>query len=153
MGTPDYMAPEQALDTRSADHRADIYSLGCTLYFLVSGRPPFPGGSLTEKLLAHQQREPAPIDRLCSGAPARLVEVLAKAMAKQPNDRFQSAAEFANALTPLEHAEQILAAVPMPTITAFQTMQKPHAETATDTSLPPVRKPQSSSKAIWALVA
>ena len=102
MGTPDYMAPEQALDTRTADQRADIYSLGCTLYFLLTSRPPFPGGSLTEKLLAHQQKEPPALDRLCTGAPRGLAQVLRKAMAKQPHDRYQTPAEFAAALAPFQ---------------------------------------------------
>lgn len=118
MGTPDYMAPEQALASRSADHRADIYSLGCTLYFLLTGRPPFPGGSLTEKLLAHQQREPVAMEHLRGAAPDRLIHALKKAMAKQPEDRFQTPAEFAQALAPLESAEQFIAMGP--TVTAIQ---------------------------------
>src|SRR5207302_5038885 len=57
MGTPDYLAPEQAVDPRKAGARSDLYSLGCTLYFLLTGQPPFPEGTLTQKLLAHQQAE------------------------------------------------------------------------------------------------
>ncbi len=64
MGTPDYIAPEQAVNSRLADGRADIYSLGCTFYHLLAGQPPFPDGSLTEKLLKHQQAEPEPLGRL-----------------------------------------------------------------------------------------
>src|SRR5262249_25401106 len=112
MGTPDYMAPEQALDTRTADQRADIYSLGCTLYFLLTGWPPFPGGSLTEKLLAHQHKDPPALDQHCVGAPRGLAQILRKAMAKQPQERYQTPAEFAAALTPLEYAENILATTP-----------------------------------------
>src|SRR5262249_26826153 len=58
VGTPDYIAPEQSLDPRRADIRADIYSLGCTFYFMLAGKPPFPEGTLAQKLLWHQQVEP-----------------------------------------------------------------------------------------------
>src|SRR5262245_22541605 len=61
-GTPEYMSPEQALDFHSADGRADLYSLGCTLYFLLAGQPPFSGGGLAEKLVKHQQAKPPRID-------------------------------------------------------------------------------------------
>jgi serine/threonine protein kinase len=62
-GTPDYLAPEQALNFHQADARADIYSLGCTLYFLLTGQPPFAGGTLAERLLKHQQTEPPPLEQ------------------------------------------------------------------------------------------
>src|SRR5262249_60828151 len=63
LGTPDYIAPEQALRAHSADIRADLYSLGCTLFFLLTGQPPFPGGALTEKLLRHQLDAPPTLAR------------------------------------------------------------------------------------------
>ena len=61
MGTPEYIAPEQARDSHTSDIRADLYSLGCTLYFLLTGRAPFPEGTLTEKLIQHQMDEPEPV--------------------------------------------------------------------------------------------
>jgi serine/threonine protein kinase len=64
MGTLDYMAPEQALDFHKADIRADIYSLGCTFYYLLTGKPPFPEGTLTQKLLRHQQAQPTSVTQL-----------------------------------------------------------------------------------------
>ncbi len=64
MGTPDYIAPEQALDSHTVDIRADLYCLGCTFYYLLTGRVPFPGGTLTEKLLKHQLDEPRPVEQL-----------------------------------------------------------------------------------------
>jgi hypothetical protein len=100
MGTPDYAAPEQFRDAHSADPRADIYSLGCTLYHLLAGRVPFPTSSLSEKYTAHATKEPAPLEELCPDAPAGLVLAVQKMMAKRPADRFQSAAEVAEALTP-----------------------------------------------------
>ena len=64
MGTADYMAPEQAVQAVNADIRSDIYSLGCTFYFLLTSRPPFPGGTAIEKMLRHQLDTPAPVERL-----------------------------------------------------------------------------------------
>jgi hypothetical protein len=98
MGTPDYMAPEQALDAHSVDIRADIYSLGCTLYALLAGGPPFPTGSLMQKLLWHKEKEPTALEELRSDLPPGLAEVCRKAMAKQPEDRFAIPAELAAAL-------------------------------------------------------
>ena len=95
-GTPDYIAPEQATDPHAADARADVYGLGCTLYHLLAGRPPFPDGSAVEKLDAQRTREPAPIP----GLPADLAAVLARMLAKRPADRYQTADEVADALEP-----------------------------------------------------
>ncbi|HEY7312398.1 MAG TPA: serine/threonine-protein kinase [Gemmataceae bacterium] len=100
MGTPDYIAPEQAIDSRSADIRADIYSLGCSLYHLLTGQPPFPGGSLTEKLLRHQQAEPQAIESLAGNASADLARVVRRMMAKRAQDRYQTPQEVADALAP-----------------------------------------------------
>jgi serine/threonine protein kinase len=98
-GTPDYMAPEQALDFHGADSRSDIYSLGCTFFYLLSGRPPFPGTTLAEKLLKHQQAEP-PIEELQNVLPPALAKILQKMLAKQPPDRYQAPADVAAALLP-----------------------------------------------------
>ena len=99
MGTPDYMAPEQAIDSRLVDARADIYSLGCTLYFLLSGQPPFPQGSLTQKLIWHQQRAPEPLSKHNVTIPPTLALVLERMMAKKAEDRYQTAGEVAQALS------------------------------------------------------
>ena len=64
LGTADYLAPEQALDSHGVDARADIYSLGCTLYFLLTGHPPFPEGTIPQRLMAHQSGEPADIRKI-----------------------------------------------------------------------------------------
>ena len=100
MGTPDYMAPEQAADARTADIRADIYSLGCTLYFLLTGQPPFPGGTFIQKVDRHRWETPAPVESLRGGVPPALRETLAKMMAKAPEHRFATPADVAAALEP-----------------------------------------------------
>ncbi len=98
MGTPAYMAPEQAQDAASADIRADIYSLGCTLYFLLTGAPPFTGKSAFAILQAHVMTEPTPLSRVRAEAPAELAAVVAKMMAKEPARRYQTPIEAAQAL-------------------------------------------------------
>jgi serine/threonine protein kinase len=95
LGTPDYMAPEQALDAAAADVRSDIYSLGCTLYFLLTGRPPFPEGSSFEKLLAHVEATPAPVGGLRGDLPPGLDAVVGRMMEKEPAQRYPTAAEVA----------------------------------------------------------
>jgi serine/threonine protein kinase len=100
LGTPDYIAPEQAMDAARADIRADIYSLGCTLYFLFTGKPPFEAKSFFELLLAHQSQEARPLHRIRPDVPADLATVVRKMMAKDPRQRFQTPAEVIQALAP-----------------------------------------------------
>jgi hypothetical protein len=104
MGTPDYIAPEQTLDAARADIRADIYSLGCTLYYLLTGSPPFKGRSQFELLQAHHSTEATPLDRLRADVPAELAAVVAKMMAKDPARRYQKPVEVAQALAPFVKA-------------------------------------------------
>jgi serine/threonine-protein kinase len=98
MGTPDYLAPEQALDFHQADIRADVYGLGCTFFYLLTGQPPFPGGSLVRKLVAHQQADPPTIERLRPEVPRALVPVLARMLAKEPHERYATPTAFLDAL-------------------------------------------------------
>jgi serine/threonine protein kinase len=98
LGTPDYLAPEQARNASAVDVRADLYSLGCTFYFVLTGRPPFPGGTPLEKMIRHQCDDPAPVESLRSDLPEAVARAVAKLLAKKPSDRFQSPAELATVL-------------------------------------------------------
>jgi serine/threonine-protein kinase len=119
MGTADYISPEQARDSREADVRSDLYSLGCTFYFALAGRPPFPEGGAIEKLMQHQLDEAEPIERLRPDVPPALAAVLRRLMAKKPADRYQSAAEVVAALEAFSAPEPpapmiVLPAEPIP---------------------------------------
>jgi serine/threonine protein kinase len=100
LGTADYLAPEQALDSHTVDIRADLYSLGATFYFLLTGSAPFPEGSVAQKLIWHQSREPRPVQSLRPEVPDGVAEVLLKMMAKDPAKRYQTPAEVMEALGP-----------------------------------------------------
>ena len=95
LGTADYLAPEQALNSHKADKRADIYSLGCTLYYLLTGHPPFPEGSISERLLKHQVEIAPSILKERPDAPPTLVHICERMMAKKPEDRYQTAGDVA----------------------------------------------------------
>jgi serine/threonine-protein kinase len=99
MGTMDYIAPEQAMNSHAVDIRADLYSLGCTLYYLLTGRVPFPGCQGLAKLLKHRIEEPEPIQQLRPEVPPTVAAVVRKLMAKRPEERFQTPAEVAAALS------------------------------------------------------
>lgn len=100
LGSPDYMAPEQAKEPHAADIRADIYSLGCTLYQLLTGLPPFAGGTPIEKLAAHLEKTPIEIAKLRLDVSADLERVVERMLAKDPQQRFQTPGEVATALEP-----------------------------------------------------
>ncbi|MBV9122814.1 MAG: protein kinase, partial [Planctomycetes bacterium] len=99
MGTPDFIAPEQARNSHTVDIRADLYSLGGTFYFLLTGAVPFPEGTGVEKILMHQLDQPRPLEELRPEVPPPLAGVVRKLMAKRPEDRFQTPAELAETLT------------------------------------------------------
>ena len=90
MGTVDFMAPEQAEDSRNVDHRADIYSLGCSLYYLLTGRPPFAGGTLVKRIMAHKGQPPPSIRATRADVPEPLELAYLAMMSKSPDDRPQS---------------------------------------------------------------
>jgi serine/threonine protein kinase len=100
LGTVDYFAPEQTMDSHTVDIRADIYGLGGTMSFLLTGSPPFEGGSVIEKIQGHRRLEPRPIRALRADVPEALVAVILKMMAKDPAQRYQVPAEVGQALAP-----------------------------------------------------
>jgi serine/threonine protein kinase len=128
MGTPDFIAPEQAVNSRTCDIRADIYSLGCTLYYLLSGQVPFPEGTTLDKVIRHQKEDPAPVEKarrarlMCDDrteadadryyVPGEVKAVLAKMLAKHPQDRFQTPGEVAEAMADV--LERLAGGVPGP---------------------------------------
>ena len=98
MGTADYLSPEQAVNSHDVDSRADIYSLGCTLYYLLVGHPPFPKGSLAQRIAMHQSKEPVDIREGRPDCPDSLAHVCQKMMKKNPEQRYQNCAEVKAAL-------------------------------------------------------
>lgn len=98
LGTFDYISPEQAQDPRDADVRSDIYSLGCTLYYLLTGQPPFPDGTALQKLLMHGNKMPEDPRVFRDDLSDALIAILKKMMAKKPKDRYQSPEDLANDL-------------------------------------------------------
>lgn len=94
LGTFDYISPEQARDPRNTDVRSDLYSLGCTLYFMLTGQPPFPEGTVLQKLLSHSSEEPEDMRQLRPELPEDMSTIVKKLLAKQPEQRFQSPREL-----------------------------------------------------------
>ena len=99
MGTPDYLAPEQAMDSHTVDIRADLYSLGCTYYYLLTGKAPFGQYPLMKKLMMHQSALPKPVREFRPEVSPQIEMVVHRLMAKRPEDRFQIPADLVEALT------------------------------------------------------
>ncbi len=98
LGTADYLAPEQAINCHAVDCRADIYSLGCTLYFALAGHPPFPDGTLAQRIAQHQHAVPRPLSDIRPDIPELVEWVCQRMMAKSPADRYPSSDEVGHAL-------------------------------------------------------
>jgi hypothetical protein len=105
IGTPDYVAPEQARNVHAADIRSDLYSLGCTFYFALSGQRPFPGGSTLETVLKHLNDDALPLEAQRADLPPALAIVVRRLMAKDPDQRFQTPADLTEALARIARAE------------------------------------------------
>jgi serine/threonine-protein kinase len=104
VGTPDFLSPEQSRDVHAVDIRSDLYSLGCTFYYLLTGNVPFEGGNSLEKLIRHSAEEAVPVEEYRPDLPAAVAEIVRRLMAKNPADRFQTPAEAAAALAPFAQA-------------------------------------------------
>ena len=94
VGTVDYMAPEQARDSKQADARSDLYALGCTWYHMLTGQPPFPGGTIIEKLLHHCQDDPADPRQFNPEITESMVAILKRMLKKSPAERYQGVGEL-----------------------------------------------------------
>ena len=108
LGTADFLAPEQALDAKTADARSDVYSLGCTFYFVLCGQPPFSGGTLSERLVRHLFETPVALARKRPELPPDLTSLVHRMLAKNPNERIQTSAEVSSLLRNwlLKHADR-----------------------------------------------
>ena len=158
LGTLDYQAPEQAVNSHDVDIRADIYSLGATLYFLLTGQPVFPEGTIAEKLSWHQRRQPRPISDYRADVPAGLIAVVNRMLAKSPSDRYQEPADVVDVLVEWTHepipapseselprlskaARVLLDARPKPSPRASVSSSTRRGPSPAPAALPPAEKP------------
>jgi serine/threonine-protein kinase len=98
LGTPDFISPEQSRDIHATDIRSDLYSLGCTFYYALAGRVPFPGETAVEKLIKHLMERPEPLEKVSPQVPPAVAAIVKKLMAKDPEERYQTPAELAREL-------------------------------------------------------
>jgi eukaryotic-like serine/threonine-protein kinase len=152
MGTVAYMSPEQSEGSALIDHRTDIWSLGVVLYEMITGRLPFEGKDVHRQIIAIQDEAPAPLSRFAEGIPERLEEIVAKALAKDPNDRYQTAKDFLIDLRNLKRKLEIDAEIDR----TLAPEARAAAATASGQSVPPtasqaettVTQPTSSAQII-----
>jgi serine/threonine-protein kinase len=111
IGTLDYASPEQLGNAAKADRRSDLYSIGCTLYFTLAGRPPFEGGDVVNKIFKQRMEDPEPLERVVRGVPAAFAAIVRKLMAKKPEDRYQNCTELRADLARWTDPERVHAAV------------------------------------------
>ncbi|MSU80297.1 MAG: serine/threonine protein kinase [Gemmataceae bacterium] len=140
VGSIDYMAPEQTRDPMGVDARADLYALGCCIYFALTGRPPFPEGKIFAKVRAHRHEEPLPLASLNKEVPAAFAQIVHKLLAKTPTERYASATELAAALTPF--AASPLQALDQPSDADYQQAIR----TSIDTWTPPAPSAKPSQE-------
>jgi serine/threonine-protein kinase len=146
LGTPDYLAPEQALNSRAVDIRADLYSLGGTLFFLLAARPPFQAETLAEVLLKHQMEEPASLRDLRPGVPEGVDAIVRRLLAKKPEDRFQSPADVAAVLRPFADESNAPTAIADPVPPPLPPKEASGSQTLTRPKPPgPGRRPMESA--------
>jgi len=146
VGTPDYISPEQARDSRTVDIRSDLYSLGCTFYALLTGEVPFPGGTGMEKLFKHQLEEARPVNKVNPAVPKAVAAIVHKLLAKKPEDRYQMPAELVAALQPHCQGD-----APAPTLAAKKRksgIPPPAEATAAFTAAPAVEQQYRPTRSI-----
>ncbi len=137
LGTADYVAPEQVANSHSVDIRADVYGLGATFYFLLAGHPPFPTGTVSQKLLWHRTKEPTPIQQVRPDVPDGVAAIVARMMAKDPKARFQTPAQVAAELEAWVPATVLLpAADEMPTLSPAAGETEPEPEEPVSAAAP-----------------
>jgi eukaryotic-like serine/threonine-protein kinase len=133
LGTANYCSPEQAVDSHTVDARTDIYSLGCTIYYFLMGQPPFNTGTLAQRLMAHQTKEPPPIQSKRPDVSDEIVKIVRRMMAKSPVDRFQSMEEIFRALTNVLSSNPPTEAAPgSPQPFSFESLTADQGPLATD---------------------
>jgi serine/threonine-protein kinase len=165
LGTVDYMAPEQVSNAHRVDERADVYSLGCTLYHFLAGRPPFADAHPVARPGYHLTQEPPPVEQFRPDLPEGLADVVRRMMAKQPGQRYQTAAEVAAALEPFTGpapAETVTAVLPHPAPrppakAASKSGQRvrsvpPRRDTADRTVVAEQREPKSGRAGWWLML-
>src|SRR5262249_17172000 len=124
VGTPDYISPEQARMVK-IDGRSDLYSLGCTMYHLISGNLPFKGESSMDCIVGRITGKAVPLSEISPGLPPRLVQSIEKLMATNPDDRYQTADEAAAALRSLLRPKNVPPGPPAPTVAAIAPVSGP----------------------------
>lgn len=149
IGTPDYIAPEQARNSHTVDIRSDLYSLGCTFYYLLSGKVPFPGGSsVMERLMRHQIDDPVPIETVRPDVPLEIRAILGRLIVRRPEDRFQTPAELARALEPYLRGDLSAAPIVVPFVPVVSdetnTPTSPFADLTPQDGWPALDLPASS---------
>lgn len=142
LGTPDYLAPEQARHPHTSDNRADIYSLGCVLYQCLTGYPPFPDRNVMTQTLKHATEKPAPLGPLVPDLPAGFQQVLDVMMAKDPNQRFATPAKAAEGLKPFLTTKGEAKPANVAVVPAYQAW----LETESRTGLPKTAEPPAQSR-------
>jgi len=155
LGTADYISPEQYIDSYQIDERADIYSLGCTFYFALTGKVPFPFKTPAKKLKAHLKKKPKPILELRPDIPKRVAAIVHKMMAKRPENRIQSAAEVVRYLAPLAERREtlfnfrsVLASRLSYAKKRIADKKEKSADTAEKKAVPPPRDPAPASGSV-----
>lgn len=132
LGTADYVAPEQVANSHAVDTRADVYALGGTLYYLLAGHPPFPSGTVSQKLLWHRTKDPTPIRQVRPDVPEGLAAAVTKMMQKDPALRYQTPAEVAADLERWAAAE-----APLPATAELPVLSLAARDPAAERNSPP----------------